>query len=68
MAPKRTAQQAYDEHTAAALAKLEAIKAELERRARCQGANWAHVGSMTEVDNKLTDLNDMLHNTGEYAE
>lgn len=31
------------------------------------GHHWGHVGDLTSIAERLTDLRDMLHGTGEYA-
>lgn len=66
MNTSRTAQQAFEEHRKHAQQALKVISQKLNQNAK--NVNWAQVGTMADIDEKLTDLMDMIQGTGEYAE
>lgn len=67
----QTALEAYKEKQAEIKKLLAQITAGIEahdRRASSKGGyHWGHVGDLTDIAAKLTDIKDSLHGTGEYA-
>lgn len=67
----QTALEAYEEKQAEIKKLLAQITVGLEqhdRRASTKGGrHWGHVGDLTDIAAKLTDIKDSLYETGEYA-
>jgi hypothetical protein len=63
---QRTAQDAYTEDRATAIALAERILETL-RAQQAPFANWGDAGSMAYYRSRLQDVSDSLHNEGEYA-
>jgi hypothetical protein len=67
---RRTAEQAYMQHYAAALALIERIHEALANHDTSpdpDDLNWGHVGDMVEIENALREVTDRMFAEGECA-
>lgn len=66
----RTAADAQAEHMSSILTNLDILKAALlkQETERAEPTNWAHVGTLADIDSKIQDLVDQVTKRGEYAE
>lgn len=56
----KTSSQAYAARVTAILAKLESIKEKILADGDCRTKSWGHVGSLSEIDARLSQCGDFI--------